>query len=50
MAYVIGSDCIDVLDRSCIEVCPVDCIYIGDRRSYINAKQRVKERNNNAYI
>lgn len=37
MAYVIGPDCIDVLDRSCIEVCPVDCIYVGDRKSYINA-------------
>lgn len=39
MTYVIGSDCIDVLDRSCIEVCPVDCIYIGDRRSYINVNE-----------
>ena len=39
MAYVIGSDCLDVLDRSCIEVCPVDCIYIGDRRSYINVNE-----------
>jgi NAD-dependent dihydropyrimidine dehydrogenase PreA subunit len=36
MTYVIGEDCIDVLDRSCIEVCPVDCIYVGDRKSYIN--------------
>jgi NAD-dependent dihydropyrimidine dehydrogenase PreA subunit len=39
MAYVIGSACIDVLDRACIEVCPVDCIYIGDRKSYINADE-----------
>ncbi|MBM7517071.1 indolepyruvate ferredoxin oxidoreductase subunit alpha [Nocardioides nitrophenolicus] len=36
MSYVIGSDCIDVLDRSCIDVCPVDCIYVGERKSYIN--------------
>ncbi|TMR04997.1 hypothetical protein ETD83_07255 [Actinomadura soli] len=36
MSYVIGSDCIDVLDRSCVDVCPVDCIYEGDRKSYIN--------------
>ncbi|MBB3042639.1 ferredoxin [Nocardioides soli] len=35
MSYVIGSDCIDVLDRSCVDVCPVDCIYEGDRKSYI---------------
>lgn len=36
MTYVIGPDCIDVLDRSCIDVCPVDCIYVGERKSYIN--------------
>lgn len=36
MTYVIGPECIDVLDRSCIDVCPVDCIYVGDRKSYIN--------------
>ena len=39
MSYVIGSDCIDVLDRSCVEVCPVDCIYVGDRKSYINPNE-----------
>ncbi|MFF0579376.1 indolepyruvate ferredoxin oxidoreductase subunit alpha [Streptosporangium saharense] len=37
MTYVIGADCIDVLDRSCVDVCPVDCIYVGERKSYINA-------------
>ena len=36
MTYVIGPECIDELDRSCIEVCPVDCIYVGARKSYIN--------------
>ncbi len=30
MAYVITDECIDVMDRSCIEVCPVDCIHGGD--------------------
>lgn len=39
MTYVIGPDCTDVLDRSCIDVCPVDCIYVGDRKSYINASE-----------
>lgn len=39
MTYVIGSACIDELDRSCIDVCPVDCIYVGDRKSYINAAE-----------
>ncbi|GAA0526357.1 ferredoxin family protein [Paractinoplanes ferrugineus] len=36
MAYVIGKDCVDVNDRACMDVCPVDCIYVGDRKSYIN--------------
>lgn len=36
MPYVIGSPCIDVTDRSCIEECPVDCIYEGERKLYIN--------------
>ncbi|MDF5755084.1 ferredoxin family protein [Spongiactinospora sp. TRM90649] len=36
MSYVIGAGCVDVLDRSCVEVCPVDCIYEGGRKSYIN--------------
>lgn len=35
MTYVIGQECIDVLDRSCIEVCPVDCIYQGERKMYV---------------
>lgn len=35
MTYVIGSPCIDVLDRSCVEECPVDCIYEGERKMYI---------------
>jgi len=36
VSYVIGTDCIDILDRACVEVCPVDCIYVGERKSYIN--------------
>jgi NAD-dependent dihydropyrimidine dehydrogenase PreA subunit len=39
MSYIIGINCVDVLDRSCIEVCPVDCIYVGQRKSYINASE-----------
>jgi NAD-dependent dihydropyrimidine dehydrogenase PreA subunit len=37
MTFVIASACIDVMDQSCIEVCPVDCIYIedADRMCYI---------------
>ncbi|MEV7731723.1 ferredoxin [Streptomyces sp. NPDC088921] len=36
MTYVIGPACIDVMDRSCTEECPVDCIYEGERKLYIN--------------
>jgi NAD-dependent dihydropyrimidine dehydrogenase PreA subunit len=36
MPYVITDACIDVTDRSCVDECPVDCIYQGDRKLYIN--------------
>jgi NAD-dependent dihydropyrimidine dehydrogenase PreA subunit len=37
--YVIAAPCIDVTDKSCVEECPVDCIYEGDRKLYINPKE-----------
>jgi NAD-dependent dihydropyrimidine dehydrogenase PreA subunit len=36
MTFVIGDPCIDVHDRSCMDECPVDCIYEGERKLYIN--------------
>jgi NAD-dependent dihydropyrimidine dehydrogenase PreA subunit len=36
MTFVITEECIDVLDRSCLEDCPADCIYQGDRKMYVN--------------
>lgn len=36
MAYIITSPCIDVKDASCVDVCPVDCIYEGDKQYFIN--------------
>ena len=39
MTYVITEPCIDVLDKSCVEVCPVDCIHFEegtDRMEYID--------------
>jgi len=33
---MIGAACIDVQDRSCVDQCPVDCIYEGSRKLYIN--------------
>ena len=39
MPYVIAQPCIDVMDKSCMEECPVDCIYEGSRKLYINDKE-----------
>ncbi|HEY5320937.1 MAG TPA: ferredoxin [Galbitalea sp.] len=36
MTYVIAEPCIDVMDRACVDECPVDCIYEGGRSLYIN--------------
>jgi len=36
MAYIIAEPCINVKDRSCIDVCPVDCIYEDDEQLYIH--------------
>jgi NAD-dependent dihydropyrimidine dehydrogenase PreA subunit len=41
MAYVIASPCIDKKDRACVDECPVDCIYEGDRTLYIDAEECV---------
>jgi len=30
MAYVITDPCVGVKDKSCVAVCPVDCIHGGD--------------------
>ena len=27
MTYIIAEPCVDVRDRACVKVCPVDCIY-----------------------
>jgi NAD-dependent dihydropyrimidine dehydrogenase PreA subunit len=36
MPYVITDACVDVMDRTCVDQCPVDCIYQGERMLYIN--------------
>src|SRR6266446_9275568 len=35
MPYIIAEPCIGVKDRSCVDVCPVDCIYEGEDQLYI---------------
>ena len=39
MTYVIVGGCLDVLDRSCMDVCPPDCIYTGSRMAYVNPEE-----------
>ena len=41
MAYVIGQPCVDIKDRACVEECPVDCIYEGERMLYIQPDECV---------
>ena len=41
MTYVIALPCVDVKDRACIDECPVDCIYEGDRMLYIHPDECV---------
>jgi NAD-dependent dihydropyrimidine dehydrogenase PreA subunit len=36
MTYVISNACVDVMDKSCVRECPVDCIYEGERSMYIH--------------
>ncbi len=41
MTYLITQACVDVLDRGCVEECPVDCIYEGERMMYIHPDECV---------
>jgi NAD-dependent dihydropyrimidine dehydrogenase PreA subunit len=39
MTYVIAEPCIDIKDRSCIDVCPVDCIHETERMLVIDPEE-----------
>ena len=41
VTYVIAQPCVDVKDKACIEECPVDCIYEGERSLYIHPDECV---------
>jgi NAD-dependent dihydropyrimidine dehydrogenase PreA subunit len=41
VTYIIAEPCVDVLDKACIEECPVDCIYEGNRMLYIHPDECV---------
>ena len=42
MTYIIALPCVDVKDRACVDECPVDCIYEGDRTLYIHSDECVE--------
>jgi len=39
MTYVITQPCIDVMDKSCVDVCPVDCIHEVARMLVIDPEE-----------
>jgi NAD-dependent dihydropyrimidine dehydrogenase PreA subunit len=39
MPYIICEPCISVKDKSCVEVCPVECIYEADDQFYIHPEE-----------
>ncbi|WP_406472032.1 ferredoxin [Streptomyces sp. NBC_01615] len=41
MTYVIAQPCVDLKDKACVDECPVDCIYEGPRKMYINPDECV---------
>ena len=39
MTYIIAEPCIDIKDKSCVDVCPVDCIHEADRQLVIDPEE-----------
>src|SRR4051812_19549701 len=39
MTYIIAEPCIDIKDKSCVDVCPVDCIHEADRILVIDPEE-----------
>lgn len=44
MPYVITEPCVNVKDKACVDVCPVDCIYEldGENQLYINPSECIE--------
>jgi NAD-dependent dihydropyrimidine dehydrogenase PreA subunit len=39
VTYIIAQPCIGTKDASCVDVCPVDCIYEGEDQYYIHPEE-----------
>ena len=42
MPYIITEPCIGTQDKSCVEVCPVDCIHPGENQLFINPDECIE--------
>ena len=36
MSHIVCEPCINVKDKACVEVCPVDCFYEDEKMLYLN--------------
>lgn len=48
MAYIVTMKCVGTKDRSCVEVCPVDCFYDIKKKKY-NDKYKKEPRTEQDY-
>ena len=39
MTYIIAEPCLETKDASCVDVCPVDCIYEADAQYFIHPEE-----------
>jgi ferredoxin len=39
VTYIISEPCIDIKDKSCVDVCPVDCIHEFERMLIIDPEE-----------
>ena len=41
MTFIITSPCVDLMDKACVDVCPVDCIYEAEELNqlFINPEE-----------
>ena len=42
MTHIIAEPCIGTKDTACVDVCPVDCIYEGERMFYIHPTECIE--------
>ena len=43
MTYIIADPCVSTCDTACVEVCPVDCIFVGVKEADDVLMQRYRQ-------